>query len=166
MRMPVIETVAGALGWGAAMALSAQAFLWLSVAALTSHYWSITALVFCGAALAWPLGMAAFRFIAFRRHRQAAFAAAFLCLSVFTIGITALIYALIYRNYYAQWHGETFSKLWLVQLVFTMASALYQFAVQGVRLYLPLGVAALFAASAVLAREHDRENQSKTCIRG
>ena len=158
------EAILGAIGWGAAMALSAQAWLWLSMAALTSHYWSITALVFSGAAIAWPLSLAGFRFLAFRRAREAAFAAAFLCLTLFTLGITAGLFAIIYRNFYAQWHGEPFTKLWLLQLVFTSAAAIYQFAVAGVRLYLPLGVAFLFGASWLLARANSRRKSPGTGI--
>ncbi|WP_394689155.1 hypothetical protein [Hoeflea sp.] len=146
------ETLLGAIGWGAAMALSAQASLWLSNAAITSHYWSLTALFFAGATLAWPLSLSAFRFIAFGRGREPAFAAAVLCLILFTIGMTAVLFAIIYRNFYAQWHGDPFTKLWLIQLAFTSASALYQFAVVGLRLYMPLGVALLFATALLLAR--------------
>ncbi|WP_244446992.1 hypothetical protein [Hoeflea sp. BAL378] len=158
------DAILGAIGWGAAMGLSAQAALWLSMAALTDHYWSLTALLFGGAALAWPPSLAAFRFLAFRRSREAAFAAAFLCLTIFTIGVTAVIFAIIYRNFYAQWHGDAFTKLWLLQLAFTSASALYQFAVIGLRLYLPLGVAFLFAASFMLARLTPRAKPPKSAL--
>ena len=156
------DIVYGSIGWGAAMAISAQAWLWLSIAALTSHYWSLTALAFVGAAVAWPLSLAAFRFIAFRRGRQAAFAAAFICLTIFTIGVTSVMFAFIYRNFYAQWHGDPFTKLWLIQFTFTTASALYQFAVQGLRLYLPVGVVFLFAASYLLASKHSVPKTRKT----
>ncbi|MDF1607476.1 hypothetical protein PZ897_04740 [Hoeflea sp. YIM 152468] len=158
------EGISGALGWGAAMAISAQASLWLSMAALTSHYWSLTALVFAGAACAWPLSLALFRFIAFRRRREAAFAVAFLCLTLFTIGLTSAMFAVIYRAFYAQWHGDPFTKLWLAQFVFTVASALYQFAVQGVRLYLPLGVVFLGLASYGLAWAHSHPKQPKSGV--
>ncbi|MGJ8570777.1 MAG: hypothetical protein ACSHXI_08760 [Hoeflea sp.] len=156
------DVVYGAIAWGAAMAISAQAWLWLSVAALTSHYWSLNAIAFAGAALAWPFSLAAFRFIAFQRARETAFAAAFICLTIFTIGITSAIFAVIFRSYYAQWHGEPFTKLWLVQLVFTIASALYQFAVLGIRLYLPLGVLFLFGASWLLASRHSPSKTRKS----
>lgn len=152
------EAFYGAIAWGAAMSLSAQASLWISIAGQTAHFWSLAALLFFGAALAWPLALATFRFIAFRRAREAAFAAAFLCLTIFTIGVTATMFAVIYRSFYAQWHDEMFTTMWLIQLVFTTASALYQFAVIGLRLYLPLGVAFLFAASFLLARHHGRVN--------
>lgn len=161
-RLDWRDVVFGSIGWGAAMAISAQAWLWLSVAALTSHYWSLTALAFAGAAIAWPPSLAAFRFIAFRRGRDAAFATAFICLTVFTIGVTSLIFAVIYRNFYAQWHGDPFTKLWLYQLFFTTASALYQFAVQGLRLYLPLGVVFLIGASYLLASRHSSPSPPKT----
>jgi len=160
------DVVYGAIAWGAAMAISAQASLWLSVAALTSHYWSLTALAFVGATCAWPPSLAAFRFIAFRRAREAAFAAAFLCLTIFTIGITSAMFAIIYRNFYAQWHGDPFTRIWLVQLLFTSASALYQFAVMGIRLYLPLGVIFLFGASWLLADRHSPIETRKSSLIG
>lgn len=160
------DVVYGAIAWGAAMAISAQASLWLSVAALTSHYWSLTALAFVGATCAWPPSLAAFRFIAFRRAREAAFAAAFLCLTIFTIGITSAMFAIIYRNFYAQWHGDPFTRIWLVQLLFTSASALYQFAVMGIRLYLPLGVIFLFGASWLLADRHSPIKTRKSSLIG
>jgi len=158
------DVVYGAIAWGSAMAISAQASLWLSVAALTNHYWSLTALAFAGAVLAWPFSLVAFRFIAFKQAREAAFAAAFLCLTFFTIGITSALFAIIFRSYYAQWHGEPFTKLWLVQTVFTTASALYQFAVLGIRLYLPLGVGLLFMASWLLASRHSPTKNRKSGI--
>lgn len=154
----------GAVGWGAAMALSAQAALWLSKAAMTHHYWTLTALLFVGGALAWPLSLSSFRFISHGRAREAAFAAAFLCLTVFTIGVTAVIFAFIYRTFYAQWHGEPFTKLWIFQLAFTAAAALYQFAVLGLRLYLPLGFVFLFTVSVMLARSHRRSIRRKSRI--
>ena len=163
-RIGWAETAFGALGWGAAMALSTQAALWLSMAAITEHYWSLTALTFGGAALAFPLSLMAFRFIAFKRSREVAFAAAFLCLTIFTIGVTSLVFAIIYRNFYAQWHGDPFTRLWMYQLIFTAASALYQFAVIGVRFYLPLGVLFLFAASLMLARSYGPRKPVKTGI--
>jgi len=95
---------------------------------------------------------------------EAAFAAAFLCLTVFTIAVTSMIFALILRNFYAQWHGDPLSKLWLVQFAFTTASALYQFAVMGIRLYLPLGVMFLFGASWLLANRHSPTKTRKSSL--
>ncbi|MGX7872558.1 hypothetical protein ACVDG5_006595 [Mesorhizobium sp. ORM6] len=45
------------------------------------------------------------------------------------------------------------SATWGFQLAFTMAVALYQLMVLGIRLYFPLGLIALFAASLWFARQ-------------
>ena len=155
-RPPWRDALFGAIAWAAAMGLSAQAALWINIAAETSHYWSLSALCFTGGLLAYPLALFAIRFISRNRPGEIAFAAAVICLSLATVSITALIFAVIYRNFYAQWHGPFPSRLWLFQLVFTTAAALYQFAVMGMRLYLPLGAIFLLAASLMLARKHRR----------
>lgn len=105
-----------------------------------------------GAAIAFPLALWLARYVAFGRSREIAFAAAFLAFAGMTIGVTAVVYALDYRHYYVQWHAETFSVPWMFQFAFTVAGAIYQFAVLGLRLYFPLGFAALFAASFWFAR--------------
>lgn len=138
------------------MSLSAQAALWINIAAETTHYWSLSALWFAGGLFAYPFALFAIRFVARNRPDEIAFAAAVIFLSLATILITALIFAVIYRNFYAQWHGPFPSRLWVFQLVFTTAAALYQFAVMGMRLYLPLGAIFLLAASVMIARRHRR----------
>lgn len=146
--------VMGALAWGAAMSLSAQATLWLRMAAETSHYWSLSLLCFAGGLMAWPLAIYAIRFVALDRPRDIAFAAAMIFLPVATVAVTSVVFAVIYRNFYAQWHGELFTWIWVLQLAFTTASALYQFAVIGLRLYLPLGAMFLLGAALLIASRH------------
>lgn len=147
-----LPTALGSFGWGAAMALSAAFALEWRIGSQTSH-WSMLILVyFLGGAIAWPFALYAMRVAAIRRRAEVRFAAAFLALTLGTIGFTAVIFAIIYRNFYAEWHGEFFSRLWFVQLAFTSATAIYQFAVIGLRLYLPLGLVMLFAASLWQAR--------------
>ncbi|MCI5075445.1 hypothetical protein [Oricola sp.] len=103
---------------------------------------------FAGCLLAWP-------FILWVRNRSSltvsiVFAA--FALTGFTLASTAAVLALDYRAYYAQWHSEVLSKVWLYQQVFTALGSTYQFAVIGIRLYWPLGVVALVPASWWLAR--------------
>jgi hypothetical protein len=69
-----------------------------------------------------------------------------------TIGITALIYALDYRAFYAKWHSEAFSRIWFFEQAFTILGAFYQFAVLGIRFYLPLAPLILILASSILLR--------------
>jgi hypothetical protein len=105
-----------------------------------------------GGFLAFPLGLFIAKFIAIGRSNETAFAAAFIGFAFATVAMTAMVYAIQYRTYYAEWHGPTFSILWFFQLVFTAIVSSYQFAVLGLRLFFPLGFAALFAASLWFAR--------------
>ena len=81
------------------------------------------------------------------RIAQKRLATAMVLILLFTIGTTALLFALQYRIYYAQWHMATLSIGWIFQFVFTTASAMYLFAVQGLRTMLPLGPLALLVAA-------------------
>lgn len=65
----------------------------------------------------------------------------------------ARLFALQYRSYYAEWHASAFTPTWAFEFAFTMLTALYQFVVLGMRLYFPLGFAALVAASIWFARQ-------------
>jgi hypothetical protein len=82
-----------------------------------------------------------------RGRRDAGLAATFLALSTATIAITAFLVALEYRSYYAEWHEAAFTITWLFQFIFTVAAAVYQFLVMGVRIYFPLGLIFIVAAS-------------------
>lgn len=87
------------------------------------------------------------------RHREARLAIHGLGLACATAGTTALLYALVYRSYYAEWHDPAFTTTWFFEFGFTIAGAVYQFLVSGLGLYLPLGLAALFGFAWWNARE-------------
>ncbi len=144
------------------MALSAQAALWISIAGQTGHFWALSALCFSGGVIAWPFALFAVRLTVPDRSAEVVFGAALVFLSVSTISVTAGIFAILYRAYYAQWHGDPFTWLWVIQFVFTTASALYQFAVIGLRLYLPVGFIFLLLAAFLLARHHPRSRHLST----
>lgn len=75
-----------------------------------------------------------------------------LTLIAFTICDTALLFALEYREFYAQWHAPVLTKTWFFEQAFTTLGAFYQFAVLGLRLYLPLGPFIVLLASIILSR--------------
>lgn len=141
----------GALGWGAAMGFNAFVFLWLSEWQTPRRVVALTLIFALGAAVAFPLGHVAYRVLRRGEREETRFAAAFLAFSLATVGATALVYALQYRIYYAQWHGDVFSLQWAFELVFTTLGAFYQFAVLGLRIYFPWGFAALFVLSIAYA---------------
>lgn len=146
----------GAAAWGLAMAVSAQVALWHTNRAETFHFWTLTLLYFAGAALAWPAALYFTRLAALGRGARAWFAATMVFLSAATVGLTAGIFALIYRIFYSQWHADAFTVAWIYQQVFTTASAFYQFAVMGLRLYLPYGALALVVVAFAIARQKSR----------
>lgn len=143
--------IAGSLFWSAAMAASAVTSLWIGARASSPGSTPIILLFAAGGLLAFLPAVTLARLF---RHRnfEVRFAAAFIALTVITVGATAALYALYFRLYFAQWHGDSFSVLWVFQFAFTVAAAIYQFAVLGLRYFFPVGLLALFAASAWLAK--------------
>ena len=139
--------IAGAVVWGVVMAASAYLGLLLEDWQTTAKIRTIALLYGVGGAIAFPAGLYAARVFGLGRAPEVRFAAGFLGLALATIGVTALIYAFDYRSYYAEWHAEALSITWAFQLMFTTLGALAQFAVLGLRLYFPLGFAALFVAA-------------------
>jgi hypothetical protein len=142
----------GALFWGLAMAASALAGLLQDQWETPQKVRSVILLFALGGAVAFPVGLFAATLISPRGRQETAFAAAFLSFAVATIGATAAFYALHYRIYYAEWHDAAFTVRWGFQFVFTVLAALYQFAVLGLRLYFPIGFAALLVISLWFAR--------------
>lgn len=144
--------IAGMLMWGLAMAASAFTSLFSMSWGTAGHIRFVVLLYAAGGALAFPVAWTLARLLSQKARREGAFAAAFVCLGVATIGLTAALYALQYRRYYAEWHAEPFTVTWTYQFVFTGLVALYQFAVLGIRLYFPYGFVALIAAALWFAR--------------
>lgn len=142
----------GSLAWAILMGASAALGLWLRAWETRAHIAEVMALFAGGGAVAFLPGLVVARLMAGERPRGAVFAAVFLALSLATIGITAAAYVLIYRSYYATWHAPAFTITWTFQQVFTTLGALGQFAVLGLRLYFPLGFAALVAAGVLFSR--------------
>ncbi len=145
-------TLIGAALWACAAAASAAVNLLTAVWGSPDKILAVVALYAAGSAVAFPLAYACARLIASNGGRETRFAAAFLCFTAVTIAITAAVYALDYRQYYAHWHASAFSFTWLLQFVFTTLGALFQFSVTGVRLYFPVGFFALLAVSFWFAR--------------
>ncbi|WP_378942735.1 hypothetical protein [Mesorhizobium sp. ANAO-SY3R2] len=144
--------LAGAVAWGIVAGASALSSLVLGQWATPAHVGTLVALFALGGALAFPLGWTLARLLWRGRSTEAAFAAAFVSIAVTTIGLTALLYVLHYRIDYPDGHSHPLTISWAFDLMFSGLAALYQFAVLGIRLYFPLGFAALFAAAVWFAR--------------
>jgi hypothetical protein len=138
-RPGLAEGVVGGFGWGLAMAAAAALGLEWRMEAITGHFRPLLAVYFAGGAVAWPAALFITRFVALGARPALRFAVALATLALATIGLTALVFAAVYRQFYADWHGEPFTTIWVLQFVVTIISALYQFAVLGLWLFLPLG---------------------------
>ena len=150
-RPSLAETAISAIGWGLICPLTVWAnyFFWKH---LHPHEGFKAVVIFsAGAALVAPLAFWMAKLIG-RKSLFSAFAAMFVTLGLSTIAITAVLFALDFWWYFSQWHAPTFSKLWAIQFAFTFASAVYQFLVSGLRLYLPFSLVALIIASMWAAR--------------
>jgi len=73
-------------------------------------------------------------------------------MTIGTILMTAFLFAMDYRIFYSRWHSPLGSVIWMFQFVFTGASAVYQFLVLGLGLFLPVGLVCLLATSYALAK--------------
>lgn len=151
--MPPFSLLAGgALLWGLIMAGCALFSLSALGRGNTFHLTRILAVYFAGGFLAWPLALSGARLLARRRGIETRFAACFALLGLGTVALTAFVFAMDYRLFYAQWHQPFGTRIWLLQFLFTSAGAVYQFLVMGLGLYLPAGLPLLAGASLWLAR--------------
>ncbi len=154
LRLPVVTVLAGAIGWSFATSLLALLHLTESGRFESFHLSAILTVYAAGGAISWLLSVVCLVILRPRlqQSRTALALVAFLGLGLATIGVTAGLFALDYRAFYARWHADLFSINWFLQQGFTTASALYQFLVIGLRLYLPYGPIVLAGATALLLR--------------
>lgn len=133
---------AGALLWALAMSVSAL---------LNISHWvddtkkAVVVLVFlAGAILAFPPALFLARLAAGKNAGQR-FAAAFLALGCSTAAVTASLFAVQHHAAFAARHAGSMAHGSGEAMLFSLAAGFYQFAALGLRLYEPVGLAALFA---------------------
>jgi hypothetical protein len=144
--------IGGALAWGLAMAGSALLSLWLHGRWQNFHLETLLFVYFAGGFAAWPIALPLARVLT-RHHRlETRFAGHFAVLSLGTVAMTAFVFGVDYRAFYAQWHQPFGTPVWAFQFAFTVAGAAYQFLVMGLGLYLPVGLPLLAGASLWLSR--------------
>ncbi|MFD1326571.1 hypothetical protein [Mycoplana ramosa] len=149
---PLTRLLAGAVGWGALMSLSAIVSLYRRNHLETLHLMELAVLFFAGGLLAWPFIVPTARLLSRYGRVETRFAACFVLLALGTIAMTAFLFAMDYRLFYAQWHHPILSRMGIRQFVGTSASGVYQFAVMGLGLYLPAGLPVLAGVSLWLAK--------------
>jgi hypothetical protein len=147
-----------AVAAGPLWCLAVESVIWAvlmtasAVLSLTLEGWQdrfgiavVALLFFVSALVAYSPSVLAACLLSERRGLETRFAAHFLMLAAGTVATAAVLNGLWLRSYFAAWHAAPFSIEWTFQFVFTVAGGAYQFALFGMRLYLPLGFAALLA---------------------
>lgn len=144
--------LAGAPLWGLAMVASLAIWQWHANRWLIANLGQLSLYFFAGGVLGWIVSLPIARSISRHRRPEYRLAACFLGLTLGTTGFTALLYAIQYRTFYAQWHDPFLTVTWCIQLVTTFVVALYQFSVLGVPNFLPLALPLGLAVSFALAK--------------
>lgn len=153
---PLARHVAGAVCWGLAMTGCAFASLVLEGRWQTFHLGELMLVYFSGGFGAWLLALPVARLLTRRHGIETRFAGHFALLGLGTVAVTAFVFALDYRVFYARWHQPFGTRIWAYQFAFTIAGAAYQFLVMGLRLYLPAGLPLLAGVSLWLAGRMSR----------
>ncbi|NWJ26457.1 hypothetical protein [Rhizobium sp. RM] len=152
-RFPgVLALSFGAVAWGICSSATASLGLYLQNRLETDNFLTIAVLFFVGGLLGWLVAAAAFCVVPSASPNAIRFGTAFILVAISTCLATALIFALQYRVFYAQWHAPVFSRIWFFQQLFTSLGAIYQFSVIGLRLYFPYALLPILLASAILCR--------------
>jgi len=126
--------------WGLGMAVSALVALFIRLRTDIITPLPIMAMFFLGGAIGAPVAAFLTRIIFKTRRPTLIFLGMMVFLAASTFAATAIIFALQYRLYYAQWHEPFLTKIWFFQFIFTSGSAVYQFAVFGGHNYWPVGI--------------------------
>ncbi|MGH6762861.1 MAG: hypothetical protein ACRECW_14875 [Phyllobacterium sp.] len=137
--------VAGSIFWAALMAASATLVLTLWNWRSPDQVNLIIALYFIGGLLAWPLAVFMLKFTAPHRSRETAFTSAFIFFSLSTIATTTALFIVQFQMFRMSLHDH--HTLLNAKTVWSVAMTVYQFAVIGMRLYLPFGLFVVLGAS-------------------
>lgn len=141
-RLAVLGSLAWALAMGCAAFVGGLWFGWAPGTPLLLIVWAYAR----GAVLAFAPALFVTRFVFLGQSHWRAVVLV-LVLAGLTLGLTAGLIALEYRDYFSQWHAPFASRIWMWQQFYTFAGSAYQFAVVGLRLYWPLGPVLLIGFS-------------------
>ena len=146
--LSIPRVFAWAVAWGSMMATSAAwSLLVVFDRNIDQQFVTLVAIYFAGASAAFlPTGPITLRLVR-RWPRAWRFAAIAAGLAAATLLFTAGVLALEHRVYFAQWHERPLSRIWFAQQFYTAVGSTYQYAVIGIRHYLPLGPVFLLATS-------------------
>ncbi|WP_146610135.1 hypothetical protein [Rhodobium orientis] len=155
-RTALLPALAFAPAYAGGVVVAVALHLYWRETAFNTRTGAILILFALGALLGGFLAYVLAATVAGARPFSARLAAIAVALMAITAGVTAFLFFLQFRVYYAQWHSDHFGRLWLMQMAYTGATAVYIFMSSGLKLILPFGLPVLFAAAWVFARRKGR----------
>lgn len=139
------------LAYGAAITATVMLTLQLREVGMAGRVAEIIRTFAIGGTLGGAIAWAAAAAVAGHRPATARFAAMLVAATTATAGATAFIYFLKINAHFSEFHEDFATTAWIVQTIFTGASAAFVFAAIGLRMMLPLGLVTLFTAALVFA---------------
>lgn len=127
----------GSFAWGIVMAASAALSFWIDNGLLLANPLGLIAVYFYGGSLAFAPGLWLAVLLSGRSGAGSRFVCATVVILLATHTMTAGIFALQYRVFYAHWHAAFPSIVWFFQLGFTSAGAVFTFTVSSLHYYWP-----------------------------
>lgn len=136
---------AGSVFWALLMAASATLVLTLWNWQDPDQVNRIILFYFVGGLIAWPVAVFLLKFTSPHRSRETAFTSAFVFFSLSTIAATTALFIIQFQMFRLSLPDH--DTLLEAKTVWSIAMTVYQFAVIGMRLYLPFGLFVALAAS-------------------
>lgn len=135
----------GSAAWGIVMAASVTLSFWIDNGLLIANLLGLIAVYFYGGSLAFTPGIWLAVFLFGRSGTAMKFIGSTIVMLLATHTMTAGIFALQYRVFYAHWHAPFLSIVWFFQLGFTSAGAVFTFTVSSLHYYWPFSCLAFVA---------------------
>lgn len=135
--------VFGSAAWGLLMAACAMTGIWLQNRLIIANPLAIASVYFYGGSLAFAPALWLARLVSGRLGRALRSATGAAIMALATHLLTAAMFALQYRVFYAHWHADFPDIVWFFQLAFTSAGAAYTFTVGSLTFYWPMSCLAI-----------------------
>jgi hypothetical protein len=151
--IPDAKTVlVGGIAWGVLKTLSALVGAFQHSRLIIASPLAVFLLFFVGGGAAFAPALFVGEVVFGKSGRGVRFIGGSFLIFLATHLVTAAIFAIQYQMFYSAWHAPFPDKVWFFQLAFTSASAVYQFTVDAMMIFLPATPVAFAAYGLWFAR--------------
>ena len=151
MKLSFQRLIIGAVLWSVVMAASATLELYRVGHGNSEKSRTLVAVFALSASLSWLIARSRLALVPPKWVVTQRLAAAVLALGLFTLGITAVMFAVHDMRYLVAWPYDHLSLGVAFEVSFNIAATIYQFLVLGLPLFFPIGLTGLLGASWLFA---------------